>query len=45
MFPEHQDLEAGPLMVFKATLEPEKMCMHQSMKEEDKEEFKKAIKK
>ena len=44
MFPEIET-EKNPLVVMKATSDPDTMCVHEAMKEPDKEHFKKAMKK
>ena len=43
--PEHQDVESDPPIAYIVILDPDTIYMHQSMKVEYKEEFKKAMKK
>ena len=43
--PEHQDVESDPPIASIVILDPDTIYMHQSMKVEYKEEFKKAMKK
>ena len=51
IYPNHQQLHEGslmdqnPLMVFKATTDPDTMCLHEAMREPDWKEFQKTMKK
>ena len=45
MLLEHEEVEVDTLMSFKATLYPDTMYMNQATKEQENEEFKKAMQK
>jgi Reverse transcriptase (RNA-dependent DNA polymerase) len=43
LFPEDRLDKSDPLMIYKATSDPDTMYMHQAMREPDRDEFKKAM--